>query len=81
MPDHVHTCITISPKHPVASGVGLLKGKSAIAVARMGGKERKFTGEHLWACGYAVSTVEFELEQVRQCIREQEEAEGNGGQF
>ena len=28
--------------------------------------------------GYAVSTVGFELEQVRQYIREQEEAEGTG---
>ena len=58
------------PKHPVASVIGFLKGKSAIAVAReFGGKERNFTGEHLWAWGYAVSTVGFELEQVRQYIR------------
>jgi putative transposase len=65
----------------VASVIGFLKGKSAIAVARMCGKERNFTGEHFWARGYAVSTVGFELEQVRQYIREQEEADGNGGQF
>jgi len=31
MPDHVHMCIAIPPKHPVASVVGFLKGKSAIA--------------------------------------------------
>ena len=42
MPDHVHICITIPPKHPVASVIGFLKGKSAIAIARMGGKERNF---------------------------------------
>jgi putative transposase len=53
-----------------------LKGKSAIAIARLCGKERNFTGEHLWARGYAVSTVGFELEQVRQYIREQETADG-----
>ena len=35
------------------------------------GKERNFTGEHFWARGYAVSTVGFELEQVRKYIREQ----------
>ena len=31
MPDHVHMCIAIPPKHPVASVIGFLKGKSAIA--------------------------------------------------
>jgi putative transposase len=57
MPDHVHMCIAIPPKHPVASVIGFLKGKSAIAIARLCGKERNFTGEHFWARGYAVSTV------------------------
>ena len=46
MPDHVHMCIAIPPKHPVASVVGFLEGKSAIAIARLNGKERNFTGEH-----------------------------------
>ena len=79
MPDHVHMGIAIPPKHPVASVIGFLKGKSAIAVARMSGKERNFSGEHLWARGYAVSTVGFELEQVRKYIREQEAADGKVG--
>ena len=81
MPDHVHMCIAIPPKYPVASVIGFLKGKSAIAMARLCGKERNFTGEHFWARGYAVSTVGFELEQVRQYIREQEEADGTAGRF
>ena len=46
MPDQVHICITPPPKHPVASVIGFLKGKSAIAIARMCGKERNFSGEH-----------------------------------
>ena len=81
MSDHVHMCIAIPPKHPVASVIGFLKGKSAIAIARLSGKERNFTGEHFWARGYAVSTVGFELEQVRQYIREQDHADGTSGQF
>ena len=82
MPDHVHMCIAIPPKYAVASVIGFMKGKSAIAIAReVCGKERNFTGEHLWARGYAVSTVGFELEQVRQYIRDQEEADGTGEQF
>jgi len=81
MPDRVHMCIAIRPQHPAASVIGFLKGKSAIALARWCGKERNFTGEPLWARGYAVSTVGFELEQVRQYIREQEGADGTGGEF
>jgi putative transposase len=80
MPDHVHMCITIPPKHPVASVIGFLKGKSAIAMAKLSGKERNFTGEDFWARGYA-ATVGFELEQVRTYIREQDAADGAGGQF
>jgi putative transposase len=81
MPDQVHICIAIPPKHPVVSVIGFLKDKSAIAMARLCGKERNFTGEPFWARGYAVSTVGFELEQVRSYIREQDAADGAGGQF
>jgi putative transposase len=79
MPDHVHICIEIPPKYAVASVIGFLKGKSAITIARQfSGRERNFTGEHFWARGYAVSTVGFELEQVRAYIREQEQADDQG---
>ena len=78
MPDHVHMGIAIPPKHPVASVIGFLKGKSAIAIARLSGKKRNLSGEHFWARGYAVSTVGFELEQVRQYICEQDAADGSG---
>ena len=54
MPDHVHMCIEIPPKHAVASVIGFLKGKSAIAIARQfKGKQRNFSGESFWARGYA----------------------------
>jgi putative transposase len=81
MPDQVHMCIEIPPKHSVASVIGFIKGKSAIAFARQfGGKQRHFAGEHFWARGYAVSTVGFELEAVKRDIREQDIAD-KGGQF
>jgi putative transposase len=55
MPDQVHMCIEIPPKHSVASVIGFIKGKSAIAIARQfGGKQRHFAGEHFWARGYTV---------------------------
>ena len=79
MPDHVHMCIEIPLKRAVASVIGYLKGKSAIAIARQfAGRDRNFAGEHFWARGYAVSTVGFELEQGRAYIREQEDADGEG---
>src|SRR2546426_3979491 len=67
MPDHVHMCIEIPPKYPVASVIGFLKGKSAIAMARVCGKERNFTGEHFWARGYAVSTRSEERRVGKEC--------------
>jgi putative transposase len=81
MPDHVHMCIEIPPKHPVASVIGFLKGKSAIAIAREMGKERNFTGENFWARGYAVSTVGFELEAIKKYIRDQEGPQLTEGSF
>jgi len=78
-PDHVPMCLEIPPKHAVASVIGFLKGKSALAIARrVQEKERNFTGEHFWARGYAVSTVGFELESVKTYIREQEKADQEG---
>ena len=72
MSDHVHMCVSIPPKHSVAQVIGYIKGKSAIAVARQfGGRKRNFNGERLWARGYAVSTVGFELDQVKEYIRNQ----------
>lgn len=78
MSDHVHMCISIPPKHAVASIVVFMKGKSAIAIARLCGKEKNFTGEHFWAKGYAVSTIGFELEQIKKYIREQRAHEDEG---
>ena len=72
MSDHVRMCISIPPKYSVAQVIGYVKGKSAISVARQfGGRKRNFSGESLWARGYAVSTVGFELEEVVRYIKDQ----------
>jgi putative transposase len=79
LPDHVHMCVEIPPTHAVASVIGFLKGKSALAIARrVQEKDRNFVGEHFWARGYAVSRVGFELESVKKYIREQEKADKEG---
>ena len=82
--DHVHMCISIPPKYAVSEIIGYIKGKAAISVARQfGGRQRNFNGEKLWARGYAVSTVGFELEQVKKYISHQEkrETENEKGKF
>ena len=77
--DHVHMCLSIPPKYAVSEVIGFLKGKSAIAVARQfGGRKRNFAGENLWARGYAVSTIGFELQKVRKYIEQQEASEIEG---
>ena len=82
MPDHVHMLISIPPKYAVASVIGFLKGKSAITIARkFSGKQKNFTGEHFWARGYAVSTVGFNVDQIREYIRNQEGLENTEGSF
>lgn len=76
MRDHVHMCISIPPKYAVSNTVGYLKGKSAIAIARnFKGRQRNFTGEHFWACGYFVSTVGLDEEIVLEYIRNQEKVD------
>ena len=78
MPDHVHLWMLLPPKQAVASVSGFLKGKSAISIARLQGKERNFAGESFWAHGSAVATVGCNEEQGRQDIREQAGADGSG---
>lgn len=77
--DHVHMCISIPPKYSISEVIGYLKGKNAIAIAR----QKNFNGERFWARGYAVSTVGFELDKIRDYIRHQErvEHEENEGRF
>ena len=58
-----------------------MKGQSAIAIARLRGKERIFQGENFWARGYAVSTVGFEEAKIRQYIHDQEEQDEDRGRF
>ena len=73
MPDHVHMCISIPPKHSASYVVGFINGKSAIGIARsFSGKTRNFTGENFWGRGYFVSTAGLDEEIVRAYIRHQE---------
>ena len=75
--DHVHILISIPPKYKVSEIVGYLKGKSAIAISRhYNGKKRNYTGERFWARGYAVSTVGYELSNVKKYVKNQQNLDG-----
>jgi len=73
-PDHVHMMIAIPPKYAVSQGIGYIKGKSAIHLARVyGERKRNFVGQHFWARGFWVSTVGRDEAVIREYIRKQEE--------
>ena len=73
MGDHVHMLIEVPPKYSIAQVIGYIKGKSALYVARKyGDRQRYFSGQHMWARGYFVSTVGLDEEVIRNYIREQE---------
>lgn len=77
--DHVHMLISIPPKRSIAEVIGYIKGKSAIAIARQfGGRTRNFNGERFWARGYAVSTTGFEIDKVKEYIKNQERLDTEG---
>jgi len=63
----------------VAEVSGSIQGTSAIAVARqVGGRQRNFNGERLWAREYAVATVGVEAEPMRASIKHQEQLDDQG---
>ena len=81
MPDHIHMCVSIPPKHSVAFAIGFIKGKSAVRIHRQILGKKKVTGLHFWSRGYCVSTVGLNEETIRKYIREQDALEKRQGEF
>ena len=81
MPDNVHMCVSIPPKHSVAFAIGFIKGKSAVRIHRQILGNKKVTGLHFWSRGYCVSTVGLNEETIRKYIREQEALEKRQGEL
>lgn len=72
--DPVHMLVAIPPEYAVAQGVGCLKGKSAIHIARTYlGRRQNFMGQPFWARGYYVSTVGRDEVSIREYIQKQRE--------
>ena len=81
MPDHVHLCLAIPPKHSVSGVMGFLKRKSAVRIHRGVLEQRKLTGLHFWAPGYCVSTVGLDERTIREYIRRQEALQTGQGEL
>ena len=75
--DHVHAVVVIPPRLSVAELVGVLKGKTAIAVFKTHGDLRRkpYWGNHFWSRGYCVTTVGLDEKKIRRYVRYQEEQE------
>ena len=77
MPDHIHMVVIIPPKIAISELMGILKGKTAIAVFQQQQKLRTkpYWGNHFWSRGYCVSTVGMDEEKIRRYVKYQEDAE------
>ena len=81
MPDHIHMCVSIPPKHSVAFAIGFIKGKSAVRIHRQILGNKRVTGLHFWRRGYCVSTVGLDEEAIKKYIRDQEALEKRQGEL
>jgi len=81
VPDHIHMCLSIPPKHSVAFAIGFIKGKSAVRIHRQILGNKNVTGLHFWIRAYCVSTVGLDEETIRKYIREQETLEKRQGEL
>ena len=77
MTDHVHMVVIVPPRISISTLMGLLKGKTAIAVFQKAKnlRTRPYWGNHFWSRGYCVTTVGMDEEKIRRYVKYQEEAE------
>ncbi|GAB6393033.1 MAG: IS200/IS605 family transposase [Treponematales bacterium] len=68
MPDHIHLAAIIPPKMSVSELMGILKGKTAIAVFQEAKclRTRPYRGNHFWSRSYCVMAVGIEEEKIRR---------------
>ena len=75
--DHIHIVCSIPPKLSVSDFMGILKGKSAIAMFKSfpSLKKKPYWGNHFWARGYFVSTIGIDEEKIIKYVKYQEDKE------
>ena len=74
MPDHIHTVVDIPPKYSVSYIMGMVKGKTVIALFKKfsGLRKKTYWGNNFWSRGYCVSTVGLDEEKIRKYVKYQE---------
>jgi putative transposase len=67
----------IPSKLAISEVMGILKGKTAIAVFQQAKRLRTkpYWGNHFWSRGYCVTTVGMDEEKIRRYVKYQEDAE------
>ena len=77
MADHVHMVAIIPPKLAMAKLMGILKGKTAIAVfqQRKNLRAKPYGGNNFWSRDYCVMTVGMDEEKIRRYVKYQEDAD------
>jgi len=75
--DHVHMVVSIPPKLSISELMGVLKGKSAIALFEHSKelKKKPYWGNHFWSRGYCITTVGMDEEKIRKYVKYQEDHE------
>ena len=74
--DHIHLVMWIPPKYSISSVMGYLKGKLALRLfQRYENLGKRYSGRHLWARGYCVSTIGLDETQIRNYVKWQEKQE------
>ena len=76
--DHVHLCVSITPKLSVSDFVGYLKGKSALMIYDKHPEMESKWDRSFWARGYYVTTIgNVNEETVKEYIQRQTEESKN----
>ena len=76
-PDHVHMVCSVPPKLSISDFMGILKGKTAIAMFKSfpSLKKKPYWGNHFWSRGYFVSTIGIDEDKIIRYVKYQEDKE------
>lgn len=77
--DHVHMIVMIPPKVSISYLMGRFNGQTAMKIFNQFRELRKklYWGNHFWAKGYCVDTIELDADMICKDVRYQEEEEAS----
>ena len=75
--DHIHLIVSVPPKISISQLMGTLKGKTAIKIFKSYPQLRTkpYWGNHFWAKGYCVDTIDLDEDKIKKYVKYQEEQE------